>query len=138
MTTAAQKSLPNQMTISRPGDAIYRASPNIGNPPFWAEMLFDSTREGEWTVMRTVYEPGSTPNWHSHPLGQFLYILSGVALVQREGGPVVEMRAGDCAWFAPGERQWHGAAPTSTMSYLSIQGFKDGRYTDWMEPVSKP
>ena len=77
------------------------------------EVLFNSSQEGEATVMRATFAPGSITHWHTHPLGQVLYAISGVGLVQRDGGTVEEIRPGDCVWFAPSERHWHGAAAQS-------------------------
>jgi quercetin dioxygenase-like cupin family protein len=41
------------------------------------------------------FEPGARTAWHSHPLGQTLYVISGVGRVQTKGGPVREIRPGD-------------------------------------------
>ena len=38
-----------------------------------------------------------------------------------EGGPIEEIRPGDVVWFAPGEKHWHGAAPTTAMTHIAIQ-----------------
>ncbi len=40
-------------------------------------------------------EPGARTAWHTHPLGQTLIVTSGYGCVQREGGPIVEIRPGD-------------------------------------------
>ena len=82
------------------------------------------------------FEPGARTAWHTHPLGQTLYILSGTARVQSWGGPVIEVGEGDTVWFAPGEKHWHGAAPGSAMTHLAIQEALDGKTADWLEPVS--
>lgn len=58
-----------------------------------------------------TFEPGVRTAWHTHPLGQTLIVTSGLGWVQREGGPVEEIRPGDIVWFAPGEKHWHGASP---------------------------
>jgi quercetin dioxygenase-like cupin family protein len=47
-----------------------------------------------------------------------------------------EIRPGDVVWFAPGEKHWHGAVPTTAMTHIAIQEKKDGRVVDWMEHVS--
>src|ERR1700729_1241961 len=54
------------------------------------------------------FEPGARTNWHTHPLGQTLYVISGVGRFQTEGGPVQEIRPGDVIWIPPGEKHWHG------------------------------
>ncbi|TPN45919.1 MULTISPECIES: cupin domain-containing protein [unclassified Mesorhizobium] len=83
-----------------------------------------------------TFEPGARTAWHTHPLGQMLIVLSGAGLVQREGGPVEQIRPGDIVWFAPGEKHWHGAAPTTAMSHIAIAEALDGKVVDWMEKVS--
>jgi quercetin dioxygenase-like cupin family protein len=85
-----------------------------------------------------TFGPGVVSHWHSHPLGQILLVISGVGQVQREGGVVTEVRAGDCIWFAPGERHWHGAAPGSVFSYVSIQTVDQGTAVYWLGPVENP
>jgi quercetin dioxygenase-like cupin family protein len=82
------------------------------------------------------FEPGARTAWHTHPAGQTLYILSGVGRVQSAGGPVREVRAGDVIWFSPGEKHWHGAGPTTTMSHMAITEMSDGKYVAWMEKVA--
>ena len=58
-----------------------------------------------------TFEPGARTAWHTHPLGQILIVTAGCGRVQREGGPIEEIRPGDVVRFAPGEKHWHGAAP---------------------------
>ena len=55
---------------------------------------------------------------------------------QRWGGPVEEIRPGDVVWFPPGEKHWHGAAPTTAMTHIAIQEALDGKVVEWMEHVS--
>jgi len=83
-----------------------------------------------------TFEPGARTAWHTHPLGQTLIITAGVGRVQREGGPVEEIRPGDVVWFPPGEKHWHGAAPNIAMTHLAIAEILDGKNADWMEKVS--
>ena len=83
-----------------------------------------------------TFEPGARTAWHTHPLGQTLIVMSGSGLVQREGGPIEAIHPGDVVWFAPGEKHWHGAAPTTAMSHIAIQERLDGKAVDWMEHVT--
>lgn len=83
-----------------------------------------------------TFEPGARTAWHTHPLGQTLIVVSGLGLVQREGGPVEEIRPGDVIWFPPGEKHWHGASATVAMTHIAIQEALDGKVVDWMEHVS--
>src|SRR4051794_2352665 len=83
-----------------------------------------------------TFEPGARTAWHTHPLGQTLIVVSGCGWAQREGGPVEEIRPGDVVWFSPGEKHWHGAAPTTAMTHIAIQEKLDGKAVDWMEKVT--
>jgi quercetin dioxygenase-like cupin family protein len=83
-----------------------------------------------------TFEPGARTAWHTHPLGQTVIVTSGCGWAQREGGAVEEIRPGDVVWFPPGEKHWHGAAPSSAMSHIAVQEKLDGNTVDWMEHVS--
>lgn len=83
-----------------------------------------------------TFEPGARTAWHTHPLGQTLIVTAGFGRVQRLGGPIEEIRPGDVIWFEPGEKHWHGAAPTTAMSHIAIQEKLNGSPVDWLEQVS--
>ncbi len=83
-----------------------------------------------------TFEPGARTAWHTHPLGQTLIVTAGCGRVQRWGGPIEEIRPGDVIWIAPGEKHWHGAAPTTAMTHIAIHEYLDGKAADWMEKVS--
>ena len=83
-----------------------------------------------------TFEPGSRTAWHTHPLGQVLVVTAGMGWVQREGGPVEELRPGDVVWIAPGVKHWHGATATTGMSHIAITEHQEGRVAEWMEKVS--
>jgi quercetin dioxygenase-like cupin family protein len=83
-----------------------------------------------------TFEPGARTAWHTHPLGQTLIVTAGRGRVQRDGGPIEEIRAGDVVWFGPGERHWHGASPTTAMTPIAIAEMLDGKVVEWMEHVT--
>jgi quercetin dioxygenase-like cupin family protein len=83
-----------------------------------------------------TFEPGARTAWHTHPFGQTLIVMSGSGRVQREGGPIEEIRPGDVVWFSPSEKHWHGAAPATAMSHIAIQEKLNGSPVDWMEHVT--
>lgn len=87
-------------------------------------------------AFRVTFLPGARTNWHSHPLGQTLYVVSGIGRYQTDGHAPVEIRAGDTIWIPPGERHWHGAAPDIAMCHIAMQEAQDGSHSDWQEPVS--
>jgi quercetin dioxygenase-like cupin family protein len=61
----------------------------------------------------------------------------GCGLAQREGGPVEQIRSGDVVWFAPGEKHWHGAAPTTAMTHIAIAEALGGKVVGWLGHVSE-
>jgi quercetin dioxygenase-like cupin family protein len=83
-----------------------------------------------------TFEPGARTAWHTHPLGQTLFVTSGSGWVQREGGLIEAIHPGDVVWFEPGEKHWHGATPTTAMTHIAIQEKLDGKVVDWMEHVT--
>ena len=93
----------------------------------------EPARVGGATV---TFEPGARTAWHTHPLGQTLFVTAGLGWVQREGGPVDQIQPGDVVWFAPGEKHWHGASPTTAMTHIAVAEKLDGKSVEWMEHVT--
>ena len=83
-----------------------------------------------------TFEPAARTAWHTHPLGQTLIVTAGCGRVQRWGSPIEEIRPGDVVWIPPGEKHWHGAAPTTAMTHIALQEQLDGKVVDWMEHVT--
>jgi quercetin dioxygenase-like cupin family protein len=98
--------------------------------------LFPVTAPARAAGNAVTFEPGARTAWHTHPLGQVLIVSAGCGRAQREGGPIEEIRPGDVVVFAPGEKHWHGAAPTTAMTHIAIQEALDGKAVEWMEKVS--
>ena len=86
---------------------------------------------------RVTFTPGGRTNWHTHAVGQVLYVLSGVGRYQLEGEAVQEIRPGDTVIIPPHARHWHGAAPNQMMCHLALsESDESGAAMDWQEPVS--
>jgi quercetin dioxygenase-like cupin family protein len=83
-----------------------------------------------------TFEPGARTAWHTHPLGQTLIVTSGAGHAQRFGGPIENIYPGDIISFAPGEKHWHGATPTTAMTHIAIHERLNGSAVDWLEQVS--
>jgi quercetin dioxygenase-like cupin family protein len=83
-----------------------------------------------------TFEPGARTAWHTHPLGQTLIITAGAGYAQRWDGPIEAIHPGDVVWFAPNEKHWHGATPTTGMTHIAIQEKRDGKVVDWLEHVT--
>ena len=85
------------------------------------------------------FTPAARTAWHTHPNGQTIYVLEGVGLAQRRGGPIEVIRPGDRVFFEPGEEHWHGAAPTRFMTHLAmLQVDEEGNSATWGEHVTDP
>ena len=98
--------------------------------------LFQASAAARTSGGSVTFEPGARTAWHTHPLGQTLIVTVGCGWVQREGGPIEEIHPGDVVWFAPGEKHWHGASPTTAMTHIAIQEMLNGKNVDWLEKVS--
>ena len=125
------------MDIKRNG-----SRPSAKGPAEWftgtvrIDPLFQAPDPARVAGANVTFEPGARTAWHTHPLGQTLIVTFGLGRVQREGGPIEEIRPGDVIWFPPGEKHWHGASPTTAMTHIAIQEALDGKVVDWMEQVS--
>ncbi|UFS68258.1 cupin domain-containing protein (plasmid) [Paracoccus denitrificans] len=125
------------MKITRAGQ-----TPSTAGPADWftgsvrIDPLFAAEAPGRAAGAHVTFEPGARTAWHTHPAGQTLIVTFGRGRVQREGGPVEEIRQGDVVWFPAGEKHWHGAAPDTAMSHIAIQEAIDGSAVTWMEKVS--
>jgi len=98
--------------------------------------LFEAKTPARVLGSSVTFEPAARTAWHTHPLGQTLIVIAGCGWVQHQGGPVEEIRPGDVVWFAPGEKHWHGATPTTGMTHIAILEELDGKTGDWMEKVT--
>ena len=125
------------MDITRSG-----AQPSAKGPADWftgtvrVDPLFAPPEPALVSGALVTFEPGARTAWHTHPLGQTLIVTTGLGWVQTEGGPIEEIRPGDVVWFAPGEKHWHGASPTTAMSHIAVQEKLNGKNVDWMDKVS--
>ena len=126
------------MDITRCG-----SQPSAKGPPEWftgavrIDPLFQAPEPAHVQGASVTFEAGARTAWHTHPLGQTLIVTTGCGWVQRWGGPIEEIRPGDVVWFAPGEKHWHGATPTTALTHIAIQEKKDGKVVEWMEQVSE-
>lgn len=111
---------------------IVRIDPLFEAPP----LSMASLRPADVRGASVTFEPGARTAWHTHPLGQTLIVTSGLGWAQRSGGPIEEIRPGDVIWFAPGEKHWHGASPTTAMTHIAIQEALEGQVVQWMGKVS--
>lgn len=125
------------MNIIRAG-----SQPSQKGPAEWftgtvrIDPLFTTPAPGRAAGAAVTFEPGARTAWHRHPLGQTLIVLSGLGLMQPEGGEIEEIRPGDVIQLAPGEKHWHGASPDTAMTHIAIQEALDGKAVEWLEHVT--
>src|ERR687898_3444983 len=125
------------MEIRSPGDSpTRRASADWFTGTVWQDTIIEAPAPARIRAVRVSFEQGARTAWHTHPLGQTLHVLSGIGRVQAWGGPVREIRPGDTVWIPPGEKHWHGAAPTIGMVHLALHEQIDGVHVSWLEHVS--
>lgn len=117
-----------------------RSTVQAGSEHFTGTVMMDPIVEApapaRVRAVRVSFSPGARTDWHTHPLGQTLHVVSGVGRIQKSGEPVREILAGDTVWIAPGEKHWHGAAPNNAMSHIAIQEAQDGAVAEWLEKVT--
>jgi len=125
------------MTITSSG-----SQPSAKGPADWftgvvrIDPLFPVRAPARAAGNAVTFEPGARTAWHTHPLGQTLIVTFGRGWVQRDRGPVQEIRPGDVVWFEPGEKHWHGATATTAMTHIAIQESLDGSAVEWLEHVA--
>ena len=125
------------MEIKRNGSQASRSGPaDYFTGTVRVDPLHEAPDPARVVAASVTFEPGARTAWHTHPLGQTLIVTAGCGRVQRWGGPVEEVRPGDVVWFPPGEKHWHGAAPTTAVTHIAIQEALDGKAVDWMEHVT--
>ena len=102
----------------------------------WQDPSHEAPAPANPRAVRVTFEPGARTAWHTHPLGQTLYVVSGIGRVQSWGGPISEIRPGDTVWIPPGEKHWHGASAANGMVHIAMQEAIEGNHVTWLEQVT--
>ena len=102
----------------------------------WQDPIIQTSEPARVQALKVVFEPGARTAWHIHPLGQTLYVLSGIGLMGLRNKSPQTINAGDTVWIPPGEEHWHGASATSSMIHIAIQEALNGSVAKWLEKVS--
>lgn len=103
-----------------------RKPPTIKGPPDWftGSVFIDSIAQAHGaspaSVAHVHFTPGARTAWHSHSLGQSLYVTEGEGRIQTRGEAIVALRPGDTVFAPAGEWHWHGAAPDHFMTHLAM------------------
>jgi quercetin dioxygenase-like cupin family protein len=120
--------------------------PTAKGPAGWftGDVFLDVIVRGEEPsrvrVNAVRFTPSARTAWHSHAVGQTLYVTEGRGRIQARGGEISEIRPGDIISTPSGEWHWHGAAPDHYMTHLSItEGVApddERAESDWGEHVT--
>ncbi|WUB41734.1 cupin domain-containing protein [Streptomyces sp. NBC_00588] len=98
----------------------------------WLDEIAAPPAPSRLRMFSVHFAPGAHTAWHRHPHGQVLHVLEGEGRVQRKGGAVEAIRAGDSVWIEPDEWHWHGAGPRTFMTHLAVvEAAADGTTTQW-------
>ncbi|WP_449280325.1 (R)-mandelonitrile lyase [Longivirga aurantiaca] len=106
----------------------------------WFDVIVRAEGPSRLRLMSVHFAPGARTAWHSHAVGQTLYVTEGVALTQERGGEVVTVHPGQAVTCGPGVEHWHGAHPDHLMTHLSIweapEPGSDVAESTWLEHVA--
>jgi quercetin dioxygenase-like cupin family protein len=83
-------------------------------------------------VNLVTFQPGARTHWHSHEIGQLLFVVHGRGVAQVRDGDCVRLSAGDVVWFEAGEVHWHGADEDTVMGHTAVSLGT----TEWLDAVA--
>lgn len=126
----------SQMIIRKASQTPVKGAASNFTGDVTVNRLFPASPTAQYAGAYVTFEPGARSAWHSHPAGQHMIIISGVALTGTRDGKVIEARPGDVVWCPPDLDHWHGASPDTAMTHLVITGVQDGKNSVWKEQVS--
>jgi len=125
------------MKITRSSTATAKGPADYFTGDVYLDVVATNPEPSRVQALNVHFTPGAHTAWHTHPLGQTIFVTEGVGRCQREGGPVEEIRPGDSVYFEPGEKHWHGAAPDRFMVHTAIQeSGDDGMPVSWGEHLT--
>ena len=125
------------MEIIRAGRPTGKAPEKWFTGEVWMTPIWDAPDPARMRALSVTFAPKGRTAWHTHPLGQTLFVVSGQGRVGLRTGEVRIIREGDTVWIPPGQEHWHGAGPDTMMTHIAIQEALDGSAADWLEHVSE-
>ena len=99
------------------------------------DSIIEAPEPARVRAVKVSFEPTARTAWHTHPLGQTLFVVSGIGLVGLRNEAPKIIKLGDSVWIPPEEEHWHGATKDSSMEHVAIQEALDGKVADWLEQV---
>ena len=113
-----------------------KASSEYFTGTVWQDPIIEAAKPARVRALKVAFEPGARTAWHTHPLGQTLYIINGTGLIGLRNEAPQQIKAGDTVWIPPEEEHWHGASATNSMTHIAIQEALNGSVAEWLEKVS--
>lgn len=97
-----------------------------------------SANDDVWhsSIANVTFDKGARTHWHKHSGGQILLVTAGEGRYQAEGQEIQILERGDVVRIPPNVKHWHGAAPDSEFSHISVETNLPNNKTDWLEPVT--
>ncbi|HEX8020003.1 cupin domain-containing protein [Mucilaginibacter sp.] len=102
----------------------------------WVQTLVPNDSTFHCVVGTVTFEPGARSYWHIHNAGQILLVTDGKGYTQEKGKPIRVVYKGDTIICPPNVEHWHGAAPGSSMTHISIIPNADKGVVTWLRPVT--
>lgn len=125
------------MEITRSGLDTVKGPDSWFTGDVYIDPVADAPSPARMQANLVHFTPGARTAWHTHPLGQTVYVTEGIGLAQRRGGPIEVIRPGDRVFFAPEEDHWHGAAPNRFMVHLALNEVDgDHAAANWGDKVT--
>ncbi|RNI24048.1 cupin domain-containing protein [Rufibacter latericius] len=106
---------------------------HVGN--VWLNEISPADSTFTFGISVATMERGARLDWHKHPGGQILLITEGTGYYQERGKPKQTVRKGEVVKCQPGVEHWHGATPTTGVTYLATSPALNGK-TIWLQRVT--
>ncbi|QJD80683.1 cupin domain-containing protein [Spirosoma rhododendri] len=101
----------------------------------WLNELSAADSTFTYSVAMATFAPDARLHWHAHPGGQILLFTDGVGYYQERGKPRQTVRKGEVIKCQPGVEHWHGATPTTGVTYIATTPTQKGK-TIWFKQVT--
>lgn len=90
------------------------------NGPARVETLRSANSPKDPDVLHAHYGAGVVTNWHSHPGGQLIYVLSEEGVIGNEREGEVRLNRGELVSVPPVERHYHGSTMEQDSDFLVL------------------
>ena len=105
----------------------------IGNA--WLYQMTSADSSNPTSVGTVTFEAGARTNWHLHPGGQILVIISGTGYYQEKDRTRRVVRKGDVIKCPPNVQHWHGGSKEEELVQIAITNTQRGPVI-WLQPVT--